>query len=182
MRSLEDMSAQEAQEFFDAYTGSLPQLRERLRRRLDTTGGPAVGTSVEALRLLDPWYCEQIVDPAPDRQEGIPLWWDPTRKRSPHFNPTDNQLRLVDEVGAHVAAVIQQAVPAARWAIKKQPGGSRTYGHHKTVLEAPGMSVPPWVLAHSQLACLARSEPPQPGLLRSKVMKLLAKAREAEGG
>ena len=182
MRKFPDMSAEEAQEFFDAYTASLPQLRERLRLRLGATGGPEVDTSVEDLRLLDPWYCEQIVDPAPDGQHGIPLWWDPNRKKRAGFNPTDNQLRLVDEVGAHLAAVIQQAVPAARWAIQKQAGGWRDMGHHRTVLLAPGLSVPPWGHAYNQLACLMRSEPPQPGLLHSRVTQILAKVAEAEGG
>ena len=104
MRDYEEMDERTAQEYLERYVASLPELRERFARRLAATGGPVVDTSVEALADLDPWYEKEIQDPTPDGLDGVPLWWDPAIAGR---TPTDAQLRVVDEVGAHLATVLQ---------------------------------------------------------------------------
>ena len=123
MRDYEAMDERTAQEYLERYVASLPE-PGAVARRLAVTGGPVVDTSVEALADLDPWYEKEIQDPTPDGLDGVPLWWDPAIAGR---TPTDGQLRLVDEVGAHLAAVLQEAVPSAEWGVMKQPGGRRTW-------------------------------------------------------
>ena len=125
MRRFEEMDKRTAQEYLERYVATLPGLRERFARRLAVTGGPVVDTSVEALADLDPWYEKEIQDPTPDGLDGVPLWWDADIQGP---TPTDAQLRLVDDVGAHLASVLQQSVPGAAWVVRKQPGGARTRG------------------------------------------------------
>lgn len=131
MRRFEEMDKRTAQEYLERYVESLSALRARFARRLEVTGGPQVDLSVAALRELDPWYERQIVDPAPDGGSGVPLWWE----HHPAFQVSDNQLRLVDDVGAHLAAVLQNEIPTATWVVRLQPGGRRTLGHHESVLQ-----------------------------------------------
>ncbi len=177
MRSYEYMDDTTAQEYLDRYVASLPELRARFARRLEVTRGPSVDLSVEALRDLDPWYAEQIVDPTPDGLTGTPLWWDDSYA----LQPGDQRLRLVDEVGAHLAAVLQDAVPMATWLVCKQPGGSRTFGHHATVLEVGTAMVEPWSIAYKHVASLLRDEPLRAGVLHHGVAYFVEKAATADG-
>lgn len=173
MRRYEKMDDRTAQEYLERYVASLPELRARFARRLDRTGGPVVDTSVAAVGLLDPWYERQIQDPSPDGQDGVPLWWD---REVPGPEPLDNQLRLVDEVGAHLAGVLQQAVPDAEWVVLKQRGGSRTSGHQRTVLRMGPSQPQPWHLAYSHLASILGGRSLRPNLLQTKVANVLRKA------
>lgn len=173
MRDYGVMDERTAKDYLDQYVAQLPELRLRLARRLEVSQGPGTDDSLEALRALDDWYLREIQHPTPDGLAGTPLWWDPATEGP---TPTDVQLRLVDEVGAHVASVLQRAVPSAHWLVRKQPGGARTHGHHTTVLQVGPAQLQPWNLAYGHIPALLTDRPLRPGLLRDKVTKAVATA------
>lgn len=176
VRIFEDMDEATAQEYLERYVASLPELRARFARRLKATGGPDVDLSVEALRAVDPWYAQQIADPAPDGLDSTPLWWDQDRSAG---RAREGQLRLVDEVGAHLAAVMQQAVPTSEWVVRKQPGGPRTHGHHTTVLRMGASMVRPWYTPYKHVASLMRNKPLRAGILHDEVAYFVENGRSA---
>ncbi len=172
MRDYEHMDAATAQVYLDRYVASLPDLRARLALRLETTGGPVVDGSLQSVDKLDPWYKHEIQRPSPDGLDDVPLWWDSTK---PGLAPSDVQLRLVDEVGAYLASVLQHVAGGAEWAVRKQRGGARTVGHHTTVLRLgpKGAQVEPWNLAYGHVADMLGGRPLRENELRTAVMGVL---------
>ena len=65
-----EMTVEEAQAYHDAYIGELPSLVERLRRRVERTGGPELDGSLEGLGPLGAWFVDQLAKDEPDGLEG----------------------------------------------------------------------------------------------------------------
>ncbi|MFP5333732.1 MAG: hypothetical protein ACLGIV_00300 [Actinomycetes bacterium] len=139
-----DLTLAEAEAYYDADLASLPGLVERLQAWVERTGGPGLDGSVDGLDPLGEWFSRQLAADEPDGLEGYPVWWvhDPNWKPSPVLTGpqgrlSDRQLRLVDEVGAYFAQVLQRNVPQLEWVVFRPPKRQRNAAEHRTMLQAP---------------------------------------------
>ncbi len=162
-----DMPLEEAQAYHDAYIGELPLLLERLRRRVDRTGGPELDGSLESLGGLGAWFVDQLAKDEPDGLVGHPRWWVPRPPRpSPYADNrrlTDGQLRLVDEVGAYLATVLQQHLPQAQWIVFRDDPRRRNAAQNSTMLRyGTGHVLDPVGLAYGQALHACLHDDPRP--------------------
>jgi hypothetical protein len=145
MLSFSDLTSEEAEIYCQAYLADLPHLVERLQQRLTRTSGPASDGSVAGLASLGAWLVEQLDRDEPDGLEGTPRWWVHTGSKPPYHAPgqllTDNQLRLVDEVGAYLATVLTDAVPKATWIVFHDKRHKNNASENETMLKMPNKDV-----------------------------------------
>lgn len=115
-----ELTKPQARTALEDYVATLPGLVQRLRARITRVGGPELDDTVDSLEPLGPWFMDQIRADRDDKLSGVPIWWGdtPTRDDEPEGLPfTARQLRLIDEVQAYMAHVLQVAVPAATWVV-----------------------------------------------------------------
>ncbi|MFP5333731.1 MAG: hypothetical protein ACLGIV_00295 [Actinomycetes bacterium] len=186
-----DLTLEEAEAYRDAYLASLPGLVERLQARVERTGGPALDGSVVSLGPLGEWFCRQLAADEPDGMEGYPAWWvhDPNWKPSPvSLGPqrllSDRQLRLVDEVGAYFAQVLQRNVPQLEWVVFRPPKRQRNAAEHETMLQAPnGLVWNPVSLVYSMaIGQELHRRAPEPDTLLELAERISAKSAQEGAG
>ena len=150
------LTRDEAEAYREAYVAALPQLRERLRRRVVRLGGPALDGALDGLPAVWNWYVAELDAVRDDGLDGYPTWWVPKTeeqlRRLTRPEPSAPQLRLVDEMGAYLSEVLEGAVPGCTWTVYRVSPRLRDVSQHRTMLRVGSELVDPVGLAYGQLS------------------------------
>ncbi len=123
-----------AQEYCDAYAAAIPERVRWLREEVLRTGGPdAVDGKLESLEPIWAWTWKRLREPGGPCVDlpGRPPWYSQDRS-----NPdlSDGALWIIDALGCYLAALAQQAVPAAEWAVYRMPRKYKDIDQNRAML------------------------------------------------
>lgn len=135
----------EAKRYRDQYAAAVPLREQWLASELAMTGGnPAWLDRSEGLADLWTWATRRIdtegptelvlatVQPDGDPQPGPRPPWHAQDKQNPYLS--DGVLWLVDLLGCHLAALVLDELPDARWDLYRAPSRRRDVQQNRTVL------------------------------------------------
>ncbi|PPK94235.1 hypothetical protein CLV92_108137 [Kineococcus xinjiangensis] len=187
MRTFSLLSYDEAQAYREAYVAALPELVERLRRRAERTGGPVLDGGVDSVQPLGGWFFEQLAADAEDGLSEYPMWWQPGAENSKGFfgepAPSLRQVRLIDEVAAYLAHVVQASVPEAQWTIYRRDPKYRDIKQHRTVLEGPFGVIDPVAVVYKQaIGPISSGQTPDLGILHRWASSKINLIGDGDGG
>jgi hypothetical protein len=126
-----------AQAYCDAYAyaAAVPERVRWLRSAVLRTGGPAnaVDGSPGSLDPLWTWAWQRLREPGGPVVDlpGRPPWYSPDR---PSRYLSDGALWIIDALGCYLAALAQQAIPAAEWAVYRMPKKYKDIDQNRAML------------------------------------------------